>query len=71
MVGESWQVLTADEKEPYESQASAAKERYNAELVTYKRTDSYRQYTQYLADFKAKYSTQQSGTITHKSLHSS
>ncbi|SLM36938.1 Sterile alpha motif/pointed domain [Lasallia pustulata] len=56
-VGEYWQVLIPDEKEPYETQAARAKERYNAELAKYKRTDSYREYCQYLADFKAKHST--------------
>ncbi|KAI9845704.1 MAG: hypothetical protein M1838_001567 [Thelocarpon superellum] len=60
LVGEKWQVLPAVEKEPFETQAAAAKERYNTELSEYKRTDSYRDYTQYLADFKAKYSTQPS-----------
>lgn len=53
-VGEKWQVLIPDEKEPYESQASAAKERYNIELAKYKKTSQYREYAVYLADFKAK-----------------
>lgn len=56
-VGESWQVLLAEEKEPYESQASAAKEKYHAEMAKYKKTDAYKEYTQYLADFKAKNAT--------------
>ncbi|KAF3934085.1 hypothetical protein ABW19_dt0207062 [Dactylella cylindrospora] len=30
------------------------KERYNQELAEYKKTDSYKEYTQYLAEFKAK-----------------
>ena len=56
-VGESWQVLLAEEKEPYESQASAAKEKYHAEMAKYKKTDLYKEYAQYLADFKAKNAT--------------
>lgn len=63
LVGEKWQVLSPEEKDPYDSQASAAKERYNAELTVYKKMDGHRAYTQYLADFKAKYSIQQSGTV--------
>lgn len=47
-------MLSAEEKEPYESQASAAKEKYHAEMAKYKKTDAYKEYTQYLADFKAK-----------------
>ncbi|KAL9123687.1 MAG: hypothetical protein Q9217_006907 [Psora testacea] len=53
-VGESWQVLSAEEKEPYETQASAAKEKYHTEMAAYKMTDSYRDYMRYLAEFKAK-----------------
>lgn len=53
-VGESWQVLLAEEKEPYESQASTAKEKYQAEMIKYKKTDEYKEYSKYLADFKIK-----------------
>ncbi|KAI9765847.1 MAG: hypothetical protein M1840_007129 [Geoglossum simile] len=53
-VGESWQLLPATEKESYESEALAAKETYSTELRQYKTTEFYREYTQYLVDFKAK-----------------
>ena len=53
-VGESWQILSPEHKEPYESQASAAKEKYHAQLAEYKKTDHYREYTEYLAEFKLK-----------------
>ena len=53
-VGENWQVLLAEGKEPYESQASAAKEKYHAEMAKYKKTDAYKEYALYLAEFKAK-----------------
>ena len=53
-VGESWQVLLAEEKEPYESQASSAKEKYHSEMIEYKKNDEYKEYSKYLADFKIK-----------------
>ena len=53
-VGERWQVLPPEEKEPFETQAGSAKEKYLAELAEYKKTDEYREYTQYLADFKSR-----------------
>lgn len=61
LVGENWQNLSPAEKEPYEQQAFSAKEKYNNELTEYKRTDSYKEYSQYLADFKARHSTAQQG----------
>ena len=64
-VGENWQALSPDGKEPYESQAAAAKERYNAELAKYKKKDSYREHCEYLADFKAKHSTLPPGEGLH------
>lgn len=55
LVGDRWQKLAPAEKEPYEAQATKAKETYNAELAEYKKTDLYRDYMQYLAEFKAKH----------------
>ncbi|KAF6235904.1 hypothetical protein HO173_006100 [Letharia columbiana] len=60
-VGERWQDVSAEEKEPYESEASAAKEKYHAEMADYKTTRSYRVYQQYLAEFKAKHATNSGG----------
>jgi hypothetical protein len=62
LVGENWQNLAPAEKEPYEQQAFADKERYNNELAEYKKTNNYKEYAQYLAEFKARQSTQQQGT---------
>lgn len=62
LVGENWQTLTPAEKEPYEQQAFAAKEKYNQELNEYKKTEQYKEYARYLADFKAKQLSQQQGT---------
>ncbi|ETN38820.1 uncharacterized protein HMPREF1541_06859 [Cyphellophora europaea CBS 101466] len=55
LVGDRWQKLEAKGKEPYESQANAAKERFNIQLSAYKKTDAYKDYMQYLVDFKAKH----------------
>ncbi|RMD43913.1 hypothetical protein DV735_g1172, partial [Chaetothyriales sp. CBS 134920] len=55
LVGERWQKLDAAGKEPFEAQANAAKERYNIQFSTYKKTDAYKEYGQYLVDFKAKH----------------
>ncbi|KFY09201.1 hypothetical protein V492_05571 [Pseudogymnoascus sp. VKM F-4246] len=54
LVGENWQNLSPSEKEPYEQQAFSAKEKYTAELSEYRKTESYRLYSEYLIEFKAK-----------------
>jgi hypothetical protein len=66
LVGENWQNLSALEKEPFESQAQTAKERYNRDLAEYKKTVEYRKYLEYLQDFKEKHSTHKSGTFKWK-----
>ncbi|KAL2199255.1 hypothetical protein P885DRAFT_30678 [Corynascus similis CBS 632.67] len=55
LVGENWQNLTAAEKEPFESQAQAIKDKYLADLAEYKKTPEYSQYQAYLREFKAKH----------------
>ncbi|KAG9230213.1 hypothetical protein BJ875DRAFT_163164 [Amylocarpus encephaloides] len=60
-VGENWQNLSPGEKEPYEQQAFSAKERYNHELTEYKKTPHFRDYSQYLAEFKARQANNQQG----------
>lgn len=62
-VGERWQTLPPEEKEPFESQATAAKEKYNTEMVRYKITERYKEYVRYLADFKLKNPGPQAGEI--------
>lgn len=54
IVGERWQILSADSREVYEKRAAATKEKYNQDLAEYKKTESYATYMEYLADFKAK-----------------
>ncbi|KAI1406811.1 hypothetical protein F5Y13DRAFT_9169 [Hypoxylon sp. FL1857] len=58
LVGENWQNLTRDEKEPFERQAHEAKERYNRELADYKKTAEYRKYCDYLHEFRKRQAAQ-------------
>jgi len=61
VVGERWQVLSADSREVYEKRAAVTKEKYNVELADYKKTESYANYVEYLADFKAKNAPENNG----------
>lgn len=63
LVGQNWQALSTEQREAYELEASTAKQIYNEELSEYKKTDSYREYKQYLADFKAKQDSKQSAGV--------
>jgi hypothetical protein len=58
LVGENWQSLNRAEKEPFETQAQQAKENYNRDLAEYKRTDEYKKYAEYLADFRKRQALQ-------------
>ncbi|KAI1804105.1 hypothetical protein F4811DRAFT_553107 [Daldinia bambusicola] len=58
LVGENWQNLNRDEKEPFERQAHEAKERYNRELAEYKKTTEYKKYYDYLHDFRKRQAAQ-------------
>ncbi|KAF4926339.1 High mobility group protein B3 [Colletotrichum viniferum] len=64
LVGEHWQNLTPAEKEPYETSALKAKEKYNHDLAEYKKTPEFRKYTAYLADFKARQASANQGEIS-------
>jgi len=63
LVGENWQSLSQAEKQPYESQAQAIKDKYHIDLVEYKRTQQYKAYMAYLQEFKAKYALQLQGVF--------
>ncbi|KAG9883148.1 hypothetical protein KCU98_g19230, partial [Aureobasidium melanogenum] len=54
LVGERWQELGPNEKEPCEREAQALKDKYYSELRQYKKTPQYKQYQDYLIEFKAK-----------------
>ncbi|KAF4505196.1 hypothetical protein G6O67_007171 [Ophiocordyceps sinensis] len=61
LVGENWQSLPPAEKELYESQANAAKEKYHNNLAGYKKTPEYHKYAQYLQEFKERQAKQIKG----------
>jgi len=63
LVGENWQALSPNEKDPFEAQAFAAKEKYNSEMTEYKKTEGYKNYAEYLVDFKEKHPSQQQGIL--------
>ena len=52
-VGERWQKLNPDEKEKWKEKGAMPWERYKAELEEYQKSDDFRQYQQYSAEFKA------------------
>lgn len=61
LVGENWQNLGVAEKEPFESQAQAMKDKYLSDLAEYKKTSEYRKYNAYLLEFKAKHTSPSQG----------
>ena len=61
LVGENWQNLSAAEKEPFESQAQAIKDKYLSDLASYKKTGEYRKYMAYLQEFKTKHASPSHG----------
>ncbi|OTA06826.1 hypothetical protein A9Z42_0076070 [Trichoderma parareesei] len=54
LVGGNWQNLPLQEREYYEAQARADKERYYREMALYKQTPQYQEYMKYLQDFNEK-----------------
>lgn len=65
LVGENWQNLDRHEKEPYETQAQEAKERYSREMNEYKKTPEYQKYCDYLQEFRKRQATQGSYRHSH------
>ncbi|GKT42054.1 high mobility group protein B3 [Colletotrichum spaethianum] len=68
LVGEHWQNLTPGEKEPYETSALKAKEKYNHDLAEYKKTAEYRKYNLYLQDFKARQASANQAVVMRLTL---
>ena len=68
-VGEKWQTLTPEEREPHESQAAATKELYNLELAKYKKTDEYKDYCNYLQEFKQRHTATNIGVLPQVVTH--
>ncbi|ROT36832.1 hypothetical protein SODALDRAFT_361656 [Sodiomyces alkalinus F11] len=68
LVGEHWQSLSPAEKEPYETKAMNAKDKYNKALAEYKKTPEYRKYAQYLLEFKQRQASQNQAKDASKRL---
>ncbi|KAI9700567.1 MAG: hypothetical protein M1820_006721 [Bogoriella megaspora] len=58
LVGERWQQLSPEEREPFEREATSAKETYYARLAEYKKTPEYKHYQDYVAEFRARHPAQ-------------
>lgn len=54
IVGDQWKNLSHVDKQAYERMAMRAKDEYLASLEQYRQTVSYKQYQEYLDDFKSK-----------------
>jgi hypothetical protein len=63
VVGERWQVVSAEEREECESQANSAKEKYYSALAEYKKTPQYEAYQKYLEEFRAKHAAPTKGKL--------
>lgn len=61
LAGERWQNLSPADKEPFETQAQQAKEKYKRELADYKKTENYKKYMEYLQDFKRRQANHHQG----------
>ncbi|KAG9293880.1 hypothetical protein G9A89_019218 [Geosiphon pyriformis] len=66
IVGDRWKTIPTAEKEAIESEAAKAKGKYRAELEVYKTTEQWKQYQEYLKDFKAKYETSFRGDLKQR-----
>ncbi|KAG5926240.1 hypothetical protein E4U42_003501 [Claviceps africana] len=66
LVGENWQSLQPADKEIYENQANAAKEKFHQQLAEYKKTSNYQKYTLYLHEFKERQAKQRKGQNSSK-----
>lgn len=53
VVGEKWQQLTPREKEEWKKKGAVPWEKYKADLAEYQKTNDYREYQRYIAEFKA------------------
>ncbi|KAG5932784.1 hypothetical protein E4U53_001181 [Claviceps sorghi] len=68
LVGENWQSLQPAEKEIYENQANAAKEKFHQQLAEYKKTSDFQKYMLYLHDFKERQAKQHKGQDSSKRI---
>lgn len=57
VVGARWQALSIEDREKFEREANSEKERFNADMSEYRKTDEHEQYQRYLQDFKRRHGT--------------
>lgn len=60
-VGRRWQDLPAEQKRGWESAAARAMQEYESQMDEYKKTENWRKYQKYLAEFKQQQATASSG----------
>ncbi|KAL1921847.1 uncharacterized protein VTP21DRAFT_10489 [Calcarisporiella thermophila] len=65
IVGNRWQALESNEREKYESAASKEKGGYLAKLAEYEKTPEYKEYKEYLNEFKARQEAAGSSATAH------
>ena len=53
LVGDRWQSLTPAEKDKWKQKAAIPWEKYKQDLAAYQKTEDFRKYEQYVANFKA------------------
>lgn len=70
-MGENWQSLPLPEREVYEGQARASKERYYREMAVYKERPEYRKYMVYLEEFNEKQAKPNQGVYMPLNQHCS
>lgn len=61
-VGEKWQKLSPEAKEEWKEKAAGPWQRYKQELGEYQKTENFRRYSQYVADFNAAQSGRRNAT---------
>ena len=52
LVGDRWQALHPEEKEEWKQRAAIPWEKYKQDVATYQKTDDFRKYEKYVAEFK-------------------
>ncbi|KAI7899397.1 uncharacterized protein BX663DRAFT_460396 [Cokeromyces recurvatus] len=53
IIGDRWKNISPEKKEVYETNAFKSREEYIQQVEKYQKTDAYKNYQQYLSDFKA------------------
>lgn len=61
LVGDRWQALPPAEKDKWKQKAAIPWEKYKQDLAAYQKTEDFRKYEQYVANFKAAQAAKKSG----------